>query len=226
MRVSLLTATLHTDRPVRGAASLLRGFFANRQPENVLLHEHGSNEEEHRFVYLYPRVQYRIRDGIARLIGIEEGATAIAHAASGLDSLDLAGWRYRVDAVDLAETEADIADSNESRQYRFVSPWLALSQKNFQRYRESDPRGQVALLERTLIGNILSMCKSLGFRVTEKLETHVRLRPVPVHVKDQQMLGFTGRFSVNFDLVPGLGLGHLVSIGFGDVALSERPDCS
>lgn len=226
MRVSLLTATVQTDRPVRGSASLLRGFFANRQPENVLLHQHHGNEDEHRFVYLYPRVQYRIRNGTASLVGIDEGATAITHAVAGLDTLDLGGGRYRVDAVRFTESEADLGDGVETREYRFVSPWLALSQKNFRRYRESDCRGQISVLEGILTGNILSMCKSLGFRVTEKLAPRLRLRAVPVRVKRQEMVGFTGLFSLNFDLVPGLGLGHLVSIGFGEVARFRRRDDS
>jgi hypothetical protein len=101
-----------------------------------------------------------------------------------------------------------------------------LNQKNYLQYQASRGAQRVDLLERILIGNILSMCKSLGITVVHRLQAATALRPIPVSVKHQQLLGFIGTFGVNFRLCPGFGLGHLVSIGFGEIAscLNRRDD--
>jgi CRISPR/Cas system endoribonuclease Cas6 (RAMP superfamily) len=73
-----------------------------------------------------------------------------------------------------------------------------------------------------LIGNVLSLCKSFGFAVVNRLHATLDLRPTPVYVKKQKLLGFLGSLAINFQLGPSLGIGHLVSIGFGEVAASPE----
>ena len=82
---------------------------------------------------LYPRVQYRLREGVPHIIGIAEGVAAVAHATNGLDYLDLARWQYRVLSVDLEESEIELDERDEPRCYWFASPWLALNQDNYAR---------------------------------------------------------------------------------------------
>jgi len=217
MDLSLLEATIRTDRPVRGAPALLRGFFAQRQPESVLLHQHQGDGEAHRFLYLYPRVQYRIRDGTPAIIGVAEGTAAVASAVQGIEALELAGWTYRVTGVDFREQSFSLEALPGPIDYAFASPWLALNQKNHREYVGASARDKQRLLNRVAIGNILSMCKSLGYVVNERLEAHVDVRPQTIYVKNQEMIGFIGSFSVNFALPAGLGLGHLASIGYGEV---------
>jgi len=224
MKLPVLTAQLRTDQPVRGVPALLRGFFGSRQPENVLLHQHLTHGANTRFVYLYPRVQYRLKDGLPQIIGVAEGVVAVAHATQGLDCLDLAGWRYRVVSVDCEESEIDLDERNEACRYSFASPWLALNQDNYVRYQGASWKERQHLLKRVLIGNVLSLCKSFDVAVVQRLEATVDLRPTPVYVKKQKLLGFRGRFSVNFQLGSGLGIGHLVSIGFGEVGTADPSD--
>ncbi len=175
-------------------------------------------------MYLYPRVQYRLREGVPQIIGIAEGMAAVAHATSGLDCLDLAGWQYRVLSVDCEESEIELDERDEPRCYSFSSPWLALNQDNYVRYQAASWDERQKLLKRTLIGNILSMCKSFDLVVLQRLEANVDLSPTPVYIKRQKLLGFRGRFSVNFQLGSGLGIGHLVSIGLGEIAAAGTSD--
>jgi hypothetical protein len=221
MKVPLLTAYIRTEQPARGEPALLRGFFGCRQPENVLLHQHLGEGAHTRLVYLYPRVQYRLRDGVPQIIGIAEGVTAVTHATQGLDVIELAGWRYRVVRVDYEESEIELDERAEPCRYTFASPWLALNQDNYARYQVASWNERQHLLKRILIGNILSMCKSFDLAVLQRLEATIDLRPIPVYVKKQKLLGFWGRFAINFQLGSGLGIGHLVSIGFGEVGTAN-----
>jgi hypothetical protein len=78
------------------------------------------------------------------------------------------------------------------------------------------------LLERVLVGNCLSLAKSFGQRVTVHLSADAsQLRPVPVRLKQVQMLGFCGTFRVNFRLPAWVGIGKSVSRGFGTVTVSD-----
>jgi hypothetical protein len=217
MKVSLLTARLRTDQPVRGVPALIRGFLGRRQPENVLLHQHFGEGADTRLIYLYPRVQYRLKDGVPEIIGVGDGVAAVAHGTRDLDVLELAGWRYRVLGVDYAESEVDVEERTEPCRYAFASPWLALNQGNYMRYQTSSPKDRLLVLKRILIGNVLSLCKSFDLAVVQRLDATIDLRPTPVYVKKQKMLGFRGSFSVNFRLGSGLGIGHMVSVGFGEV---------
>jgi hypothetical protein len=218
MHFATLVATLRSPDVVHGHPGMLRGYLAGRHPENVLLHQHCGDAAEHRFAYLYPRVQYRLRHGIPRLLGIADGVTVVPEATRDLTSVELSGRHYPITAVEEQPGGAELEETDRPLFYRFVSPWLALSQKNYAHYQISKGAQRLDLLQRILIGNILSMCKSLGITITERLRAVTALRPVHVSVKNQRMLGFLGTFSVNFRLCPGFGLGHLVSIGFGEVA--------
>src|SRR5271157_2335415 len=120
MKVPLLIAHIHTQQPARGEPALLRGFFGCRQPENVLLHQHLGEGAHTRLVYLYPRVQYRLRDGVPQVVGIAEGVAAVRHATQGLDALELAGWRYRVVSVDYEESELELDERAEACHYCFA----------------------------------------------------------------------------------------------------------
>lgn len=222
MYVATLLATLRSPETIRGRPSLLRGFFADQHPENVLLHQHCGDGGEHRFAYLYPRVQYRLRDGVPRLLGIAEGVTVVSEATRDLTSIKLAGRQYQITAVEQQTEGVDLEESDVPLFYRFASPWLSLNQKNYLQYQASRGAQRVDLLQRILIGNILSMCKSLGITVVQRLQAATSLRPVPVFVKHQKMLGFVGSFTVNFRLCPGFGLGHLVSLGFGEVIRCQQ----
>ena len=224
MRVPLLTARLRTDQPVRGVPALLRGYLGHRQPESVLLHQHLGEGARTRPVYLYPRVQYRLRDGVPQILGLAEGVAAVAHATKDLDLLELAGWRYRVVGVDYEESEIEIDERTEPCRYAFASPWLALNQENYARYQTGSWHERRHLLKRILIGNILSLCKSFDLAVAQRLDAMVDLRPTPVYVKKQKLVGFLGGFSINFQIAPGLGIGHMVSIGFGEVAVSNQQE--
>ena len=61
------------------------------------------------------------------------------------------------------------------------------------------------------------MSKGLGYTVTDELKADVNVREVTTRLKGVPMIGFMGKFSVNFEIPDYLGIGKSVSRGFGTV---------
>ena len=79
------------------------------------------------------------------------------------------------------------------------------------------------MLERILVGNIISMSKGLGYTVPRKIEANIfDLRETHTKLKGTPILGFKGTFSVNFEIPDYWGIGKSVSRGFGTVKRVEK----
>jgi hypothetical protein len=94
-----------------------------------------------------------------------------------------------------------------------------LNEKNYEKYQKFGmwPKRK-ELLENVLIGNLLSMSKSLGYTVAEPIRAEIKnFKEVRTKLKDVPMIGFLGTFFVNFEIPDYLGIGKSVSRGFGTV---------
>jgi hypothetical protein len=74
MHLKTIRLTLKSARPVEEAAAKLRGFFATYFSQYALLHQHIDVDK---LLYRYPRIQYKILEGAAIVLGIEEGAEVL-----------------------------------------------------------------------------------------------------------------------------------------------------
>ena len=124
-----------------------------------------------------------------------------------------------MEGVDIDEREAFLGITEKLEGYSFITPWLALNEKNYQKYQRSGTLAKrKELLEKILIGNILSMSKSLGYTVPAPIEVKIlNLKEKQTSLKGTPMLGFLGTFSVNFEIPDYWGIGKSVSRGFGTV---------
>ena len=102
-------------------------------------------------------------------------------------------------------------------EYKFLTPWLALNQDNYERFANSGIDERTDILKKILTGNILSMAKGLGYWVEEPIEVLIKLNPVKINYKNRKMIGFKGGFMTNFMIPNHLGLGKSVARGFGTV---------
>ncbi len=215
MHLKTLRLTLKSNRPVEEAAAKLRGFFATRFNEYALLHQHRNVDK---LLYRYPRIQYKILDGAAVVLGIEEGAEVLKEIYDKYDEIELGENAYTIVERGIALKEEEFGISPELITYEFITPWIALSQTNYQRYLESKREQRRELLRRTLIGNILSASKGLDYVVLEEIKVAIGgLRRRKCKLKGTPFIGFLGRFMVNFAIPDYMGLGKSVSRGFGTV---------
>jgi hypothetical protein len=205
---------LNTDRPVKEPVVKLRGFIGNQFPDYSLLHHH----VEDGYLYTYPKVQYKIIEGTPLMIGIDEGAKVLKEISSDIKKLELGTSVYRVSSKQINEQEAEIIPQRVMYNYRFLTPWFALNEKNYATFIEiKDFREKKLFLNNILIGNLLSMCKGLGIIVNTRLYVHSRLNEEKIEFKGIFFTGFIGEFTVNFRIPDFFGIGKNVSHGFGTV---------
>jgi len=215
MTLKTLVLIFNTERPVKESASKLRGYIANRFKDYPILHHH---IEEASYLYTYPRIQYKQIEGTAIVVGIEEGVDVLKKISDDLTELELGKSRYKVHSVQMTQMNAEFGPCGENNHYKFLTHWLALNPANYERYKGiSDWREKKEFLNGILVGNLLSMCKSLDLVVDRKLYVHSRLDDEQVEYKGIQVIGFTGEFRVNFRIPDFFGLGKGVSQGFGVV---------
>jgi len=216
MKLRTYRLIIKTDRPLNTQAVSLRGFIGKRFPELSLLHNHASNKS---FIYTFPRVQYHILNGDALIIGIEEGADTVKYIEHILTGLSLNRQVYKIVAKTGVESEIYFGILKEPLPYTFLTPWLALNEKNYEKYQKYGAWAKrKELLEKILIGNIISMSKGLGYTVPEPIKAEIHgLKETQTFLKGTPMLGFLGTFSVNFEIPDYWGIGKSVSRGFGTV---------
>ncbi|MDI6811654.1 MAG: CRISPR-associated endonuclease Cas6 [archaeon] len=215
MHLKTLKLTLKSDRPVEEDAAKLRGFFATRFTEYALLHQHIGVDK---LLYTYPRIQYKILEGEAIVLGIEEGAEVLKEIYDKYDEIKLGESTYTIVERGILIKEEEFGISSELLSYEFITPWIALSQQNYKRYVESKRDDRRELLRRTLIGNILSASKGLEYVVLDDIKLAIgRLRRRKCELKGTSFIGFLGGFMVNFQIPDYMGLGKSVSRGFGTV---------
>lgn len=214
MDLEIFTLTLSSDQPIEGTAAQLRGFFATKFTEYTLLHQHDAGT----LVYRYPLVQYKVIEGTPTVIGINEGSDVLKEIYHATQTIRLGDREFRIlqTGIDLRRVPFGLNDRISS--YDFVTPWLALNQENYLRYyglKNGDERRD--LLRRTLIGNIISMSKSLGYEIPGRIKCDVEVVPQKRRLKNVNLMAFAGRFHVNFQIPDLLGIGKSVSRGFGAV---------
>ena len=196
-----------------------RGYVGNLFAEHDLIHNHDPVTGKH--IYRYPLIQFKVIGQTPQIIALTDKAVDIFTAIfMTMDQMVIADRTIPVHEKDLKVETVDFGFSDETFMYEFMTPWVGLNQKNYGIYNGFETsREKKDLLQRILIGNILSMAKFLGTRLDhgQRINAHLRLEHQPVSLKNQKMIGFKGMFKTNFILPDFVGLGKSVSRGLGTI---------
>jgi hypothetical protein len=218
MNLKTFTLTLASTRPIEGTSAQLRGFFATKFNEYSLLHQHSADK----LIYRYPLVQYKIIDGAPMVIGINDGAEVLKQVYDKYDEIKLGEEVYEIVEKGISVKNQEFGLSDKIHSYEFTTPWLALNQENYMKYYGLKDGGErQEFLRKTLTGNLLSMSKSLDYRVPDKIKCDVSVNIRKQRLKDVNVMTFIGGFCVNFIIPDYFGLGKSVSRGFGAVIMKK-----
>lgn len=216
MNIKTLILTFGCDQKVKNRPDLLRGYFGRQFEEYVLMHHHiGKNE----FIYQYPLIQYKILNSKSTVLGIEIGAGVLNKIYKEVSTIEMNSDKYEIYEKIIYFENTNFGLNSEYITYSFLTPWLALNEKNYEQYMKLESwTEKKEFLRKILIGNIISMSKGLGYTVPEPIKTNIlKMREVQTSLKGTPMLGFLGTFSVNFEIPDYWGIGKSVSRGFGTV---------
>lgn len=214
MTLKILEMTFRSTEELQRNVPSMRGFFASRFNDLIELHNHNTDK----FVYSYPLVQYKFIGKLPLLIGINEGTEILKEIFDKFDTINLNGKEYEIIERTMTIRKEEFGLSNHIYFYEFLTPWFALNQKNYEKFKLAmNNEEKVELLRNTLKGNLLSMSKSLGYTVPGQIKCDIDLLPTKSKYKSNDITSFDGGFMANFAIPDYLGIGKSVSKGFGIV---------
>lgn len=198
----------------------LRGYFSHKFPEYSELHNH---LPDGKFSYKFPQVQYRIINKHPALIGFSKGIEILKKIFFELDEMIIDKHRYTLNEKEICLKEYDFGVADDFINYKFISPWMALKEENYEKYKDLDKIEQQRFLKHILRENLKTLSKGFKHWIDdiEKVKVEGYFKPKQVNFKNQKMLCFTGDFMTNFHIPEYMGLGKQSARGFGVVAQSS-----
>lgn len=212
--IKLVRFSFESSEYIKKDPVKLRGFFGNRFKEYVLLHNHDGNK----LIYRYPLVQYKFIDNKPLVIGLNEGAEVLKEIYDKSESVIIGSTSYKIMERSLIFQQEEFGLTDKLLRYTFKTPWLALNQDNYDKYLTLKTQKQKSeMLTSILIGNIISVAKSLNYQIEEQILVNLNVQKVETRLKGKMFIGFKGEFVANFELPDYIGLGKSVSRGFGTI---------
>jgi hypothetical protein len=150
------------------------------------------------------------------IIGIGKYADIVNQNIPSIEHITTETQKIPVNNIQLTNSVFDLQYS--LSKYRFISPWIALNKQNYEKYRTLSGSERKKILEKVLVGNILSMYKGLGIFIQDKIEVSI-LKQIskPVTAHENRFIGFHPIFASNTKLPEFFGVGKSVSKGFGTI---------
>ncbi|MCK4664840.1 MAG: hypothetical protein KAT68_18355 [Bacteroidales bacterium] len=201
----------------------LRGYFSKQFPEHTELHNH---LPDGKFSYKFPKIQYRIISGHPALIGFNKGMEILKSIFLNLDEIIINNRKYMIHEKEIFVYEHDFGATDKFINYKFISPWMALKEENYEKYKTLDKIEQQRFLKHILRENLKTLSKGFNYTIPDIEEIKVEgfFKPKLVNFKNIRMLCFKGEFMVNFHIPDLLGLGKQSARGFGVISSPSLRD--
>lgn len=188
----------------------LRGFLGEKYIDNVFFHNHLGNDK---YVQEYPKLQYKLIKNTLSILTIEDMIEINKQLFEELDYINING-----DIIFDIEKEIQIINENveyagdEMYEYKFVTPYLPLNEKNFKRYLKGE-----YTMEQAVTNNILEVLKGLGIRLEKEQRILVKTNFEKSNrtLKDIKMVSFGGTFLTNIKFPDYFSIGKRKSLGYG-----------
>ena len=193
-----------------------RGFLSSKYPNYNIIHNHLKDGS---FRYSYPLIQFKTINHKPTILGINEGIELLKKVFMEIEGIKI-GERYKIineKSILLKEEEFGVTD--DYIDYKFLSPWMALNQMNYNKYNRMNRFDQMAFLKHILRENLKTISKGFGYTIPNIDEVRVDGRFIgkTVNFKNIEMKCFVGSFITNFHIPEYLGIGKQVARGLGMV---------
>ena len=202
----------------------LRGNMIRLSGGNPLFHNHRGG----RFNYTYPLVQSKRIDNHAAVVGIDQGALALADMfpPEGKYLFQLGPRQVETRIKDIIIRNVELSCSAEEEEHTYmISNWLPLNSDNYRTYLSTDTLvNRINMLERILSGNILSFAKGVGVFFEKPISCCLlNLSSMrTIRSKGIDLVSFNAEFRSDVCLPEYIGLGKSVSKGNGVIMLKHE----
>lgn len=200
----------------------LRGNMIRLSGENPLFHNHHAEN----FSYTYPLVQYKRIDGRAALVGINQGAEALVQLLGKGEAYSFQLGKRTADmgAVSIRTEKFPVVCGDTFYTYS-IRDWLPLNGENYRIYQQTEGMiDRIAMLERILVGNILSFAKGLDIFFNKPVTCKIlQLESTGLSsYKEVELMSFSAKFQCNVSLPEYIGLGKSVSMNHGVINFLDK----
>ncbi len=204
-------------RLTQSHARWLRGAVI-RCADRPEFHQH--NDEG--LIYRHPLIRYDVSRGVAEIAGLGEGALLL-RSMPAFEAFTLSHETLSVLQRDVEVERVEIGPTTVPIHYSFLTPYLGLNQENYHDWERGSDCERRRLLSRIVVGNILSLSKTIGLHVSERLNAEVDLEPCGLQTLKPgvALLGFRGSIHINFRLPARWGIGKSSARGFGTLTAQE-----
>ena len=200
---------------------LFRGAVIQSMEEsNILFHNHTPDG----FRYSYPLIQYKRIKGKAAIVFIGKGTDNINDLFSPGSLLLRIGKKDVEMRIESIYTEQVEIVCSEKENHFKLHNWLPLNSTNYELYQGmEDMVSKIELLERILVGNILSLLKGIDIHVDQQIS--LRIADITnqhiIHYKKVQLMAFDVDFYANVALPQYIGIGKNSSTGYGVLTIKS-----
>jgi len=213
----LLTIIIQFENEIESKAiPFSRGaVIASLDEKNILFHNH----DEYKLRYSYPLIQYKLIHKKAAVMGVGKGIEVISQLLTAHDFNYQIGnekVNMRLEAVNAYDNDITLTEDAGFR-YRLHN-WLPLNSKNYAQYQQAESMvDRIQILERVLIGNVLSFLKGVSIFTDDKKSLHITdiTGQRAVTYKKVKLMAFDIEFKTNIQLPQYIGIGKNASIGCG-----------
>ena len=214
---ALITQVLFKPSKVVRRINSFRGAIISTVGNHIsLFHNHDGDA----LVYAYPLIQYKKTDGLLSIVGINEGAEIIDDLWKvGMNfELTIDGEPVTLEVYSKQSYSFEAQISDRPMQTYILTNWLPFNKENYLRYKDTDLLAdRISMLERLLIGNILSLLKGLDHWVEEQILVNISeiIKSSTLKYKGIELVSFDVKFKTNITLPLQCGIGKGSSKGFG-----------
>lgn len=218
-----LLLSLKTDKEVTigpsGICNYISAEYNRRFPKLPQDSEpsDGPCDDEKRRLYFYPRLQYKIIRGGPIILAINEGCEMLWDLYDRLDELSESQVDWKITEKRLIEKKVPFGIGREQYKYRFLTPWLSLSEDSFKKYLLLDEESRQRMAIKHLDSHLRSISESLQYTFDGDLRIKTNIKANYIFQRDIHVAGLFGSFIANFEVPSFMGIGKSVSRGFGTV---------
>jgi hypothetical protein len=214
MILPVFTIVLQPANPLHFSLDELRTFFTRQLTDHARLHLLSSATGIHR----YPVIQCKLVKNRLLVIGISQGADLLLALSHGVQELLMGENTCTIVERDHEIRNQTVGISDTLQRYEFLTPWLALNQQNAKKFYDlKGKQERDAFMQKILTGSISTFAKSIDCELPAPLicRSKVRFRRERIH--DENVMVFLGTFETNLRIPDYLGIGQLISQGFGTI---------
>lgn len=215
MNAVRLVTVLFKNRISFEEIPFLRGCMIRMSGNNDLYHNHSDLG----FNYVYPLIQYKLIKGCAAIVGINKGGEAVEQliGTNGQFVCQLGNRKVEMEVAVVRSEEIFVTCDGDMQTYA-IQGWLPLNSINYREYQRLDGLSErVDMLEKILVGNVLSFAKGVGVFLDSRVICKIlELKNTGIIVyKDVGLMSFSAVFRSNVMLPDFIGLGKAASINHG-----------